>query len=79
MTERSLLVFVGCTKPHVTVRNGTRCSTARAYLRPALSRRNLHVVTEAHTSKVSVVEISDVEREKKKLMLVWQSVSLKKF
>ena len=65
MTERSFLVFVGCTKPHVTVRNGTRCSTARAYLRPAMSRRNLHVVTEAHTSKVSVVEISDVEREKK--------------
>lgn len=37
-----------------TTRNGLRCSTAVAYLRPVRSRRNLHVVTDAHTSKIVV-------------------------
>lgn len=32
---------------HMTVRGGVRCSTATAYLRPALSRPNLRVVTGA--------------------------------
>ena len=36
----------------LTARNGRRCSTAVGYLRPAESRPNLHVVTEALVSKV---------------------------
>src|SRR5215831_10102200 len=35
-----------------TTRNGRRCSTAVGYLRPALQRANLRVVTEALTEKV---------------------------
>jgi len=35
-----------------TTRNGRRCSTAVGYLRPALQRVNLRVVTEALTEKV---------------------------
>jgi choline dehydrogenase-like flavoprotein len=37
---------------HVTMRDGQRCSAARAYLRPALDRPNLHVVTAAHARRV---------------------------
>jgi len=36
----------------VTHRNGERFSAAKAYLRPARSHANLHVVTEAHTTRV---------------------------
>jgi choline dehydrogenase len=35
-----------------TTRNGRRCSTAVGYLRPAMQRANLHVVTGALTEKV---------------------------
>jgi len=35
-----------------TTRNGRRCSTAVGYLRPALARPNLRVVTEALTEKI---------------------------
>lgn len=35
-------------------KNGVRMSTAKAYLRPAMGRPNLHVVVKAHVSKVSV-------------------------
>ena len=31
---------------------GERCSTAKAYLRPNMHRRNLHVATNAHVTKV---------------------------
>ncbi len=37
----------------VTHRNGERCSAAKAYLTPNLSRPNLHVKTHAVTAKVS--------------------------
>lgn len=37
---------------HMTVKNGLRWSTANAYLRPALKRANLHVVTNAMTQRV---------------------------
>lgn len=37
---------------HMTVRNGRRCSTANAYLRPAMARDNLTVVTGALVHKV---------------------------
>ena len=36
----------------VTQRNGQRCSSAVAYLKPALKRSNLTVLTKAHTGKV---------------------------
>jgi choline dehydrogenase len=35
-----------------TTRNGRRCSTAVGYLRPALQRRNLQVITEALSDKI---------------------------
>ena len=36
----------------VTQRNGSRCSCAGAYLKPALPRKNLTVLTHAHTTRV---------------------------
>jgi choline dehydrogenase-like flavoprotein len=36
----------------VTHRNGERCSAAKAYLAPALSRPNLHLLTQAHTTRI---------------------------
>ncbi|WP_378941274.1 GMC family oxidoreductase [Mesorhizobium sp. ANAO-SY3R2] len=36
----------------MTIQNGRRCSTAAAYLRPAMGRRNLTVVTRAMATKV---------------------------
>lgn len=38
--------------PQTTIRNGLRCSTNKAYLRPAKSRRNLEVVTNAHATRI---------------------------
>jgi choline dehydrogenase len=35
-----------------TARNGMRCSAAVAYLRPAMQRANLTVVTDAHASRI---------------------------
>jgi choline dehydrogenase len=37
---------------HLTTRNGRRCSTASAYLKPARGRRNLDVLTGAHALRV---------------------------
>ncbi len=37
---------------HMTVKKGVRCSTANAYLRPAMRRQNLHVKTRALVHKV---------------------------
>jgi len=37
---------------HMTIKNGVRCSTANAYLRPAMARNNLTVVTHALVHKV---------------------------
>src|SRR5690606_34292108 len=36
----------------ITTRNGLRCSAASAYLRPAMRRRNLRVITRAHVTRV---------------------------
>jgi choline dehydrogenase-like flavoprotein len=36
----------------LTAHNGQRCSSAVAFLRPARSRKNLHVVTRAHVGKL---------------------------
>lgn len=35
-----------------TTRRGSRCSTAKAFLRPARLRPNLHVLTHAHVTRV---------------------------
>jgi len=37
---------------HMTVKDGVRCSTANAYLRPAMGRSNLSVVTKAMTRRI---------------------------
>ena len=38
--------------PQGTIRRGARCSTAKAFLRPARKRKNLDVVTFAHVTKI---------------------------
>jgi choline dehydrogenase-like flavoprotein len=37
----------------MTIRGGARCGSASAYLRPALARKNLKVVTRAHAAKIN--------------------------
>ncbi|XP_046386915.1 glucose dehydrogenase [FAD, quinone]-like [Ischnura elegans] len=37
-----------------TMRRGTRCSTAKAFLRPVRLRKNLHVALHAHVTKVLI-------------------------
>ena len=40
--------------PQGTIRDGSRCSTAKAFLRPAMSRKNLHVAMKAHVTKILI-------------------------
>ncbi len=47
---------------HMNQRGGRRWSAARAWLRPALSRPNLTLMTHAHTRKVLVEERDGVKR-----------------
>ena len=42
----------GAGRFHVTQRNGERCSTAKGFLVPALSRPNLDVISAAHVTRV---------------------------
>jgi choline dehydrogenase-like flavoprotein len=42
----------GFGRSQYTIKNGRRCSSARAFLRPALKRPNLTVVTRAHATRV---------------------------
>lgn len=37
-----------------TIRRGSRCSTAKAFLRPVRNRRNLHISLYTHTAKVII-------------------------
>ncbi|XP_076222089.1 glucose dehydrogenase [FAD, quinone] isoform X2 [Nomia melanderi] len=37
-----------------TIRRGSRCSTAKAFLRPARLRKNLHVAMHAHATKILI-------------------------
>ncbi|MWD28444.1 choline dehydrogenase [Aquicoccus sp. SCR17] len=46
----------GMTNAQLTMRNGLRCSAAVAFLRPAMKRDNLTVVTRAQTSRVEIEE-----------------------
>ena len=43
---------IGITPYLTTTRDGQRCSSAKAFLRPAMRRRNLTVVTGAHVSRI---------------------------
>ena len=44
----------GFGRSQYSIRNGFRASAASAYLRPALSRPNLTVLTKAHTTRVTI-------------------------
>lgn len=43
---------LGVTNMQRTMRNGRRCSTAKAFLEPAINRPNLHVLTNAFVTKI---------------------------
>ena len=40
--------------PQATIRRGSRCSTAKAFLRQARNRKNLHIALESHVMKVII-------------------------
>lgn len=40
-----------------TIRRGSRCSTARAFLRPARLRPNLHVAIHGHVTKIHIDQV----------------------
>ena len=42
----------GFMTPQGTIRHGSRCSTGKAFLRPASARKNLHVAMQAHVTKI---------------------------
>jgi len=44
--------FEGTGTYHITTKNGRRHSSARAFLRPAMKRPNLQVLTQAHVTRV---------------------------
>ncbi|CAK9825472.1 Glucose dehydrogenase [FAD, quinone] [Anthophora retusa] len=44
----------GFTFSHGTLRNGLRCSTAKAFLRPAARRKNLHISTLSMVEKILI-------------------------
>lgn len=46
---------IGYCPTQENVMGGERWSTARAFLRPAMNRPNLHVIMNAHVTKVSSV------------------------
>ncbi|XP_068986696.1 glucose dehydrogenase [FAD, quinone]-like isoform X2 [Bombus flavifrons] len=41
-----------------TIRHGSRCSTGKAFLRPASARKNLHVAMHAHVTKILIDPLS---------------------
>ncbi|KAI2802135.1 hypothetical protein BLOT_010327 [Blomia tropicalis] len=45
-------VQAGFSIPQGTTRNGARCSTSKAFIKPVRTRPNLHVVTFAHVTRV---------------------------
>ncbi|XP_033205574.2 glucose dehydrogenase [FAD, quinone]-like isoform X1 [Bombus vancouverensis nearcticus] len=44
----------GFTIAQATTRHGSRCSTGKAFLRPASARKNLHVAMHAHVTKILI-------------------------
>lgn len=43
-------------KPQANIKDGTRWSTSKAYLKPAADRPNLHVAINAHVTKIAFVK-----------------------
>jgi glucose dehydrogenase (acceptor) len=41
-----------------TTRRGTRCSTGKAFLRPARLRKNLHVAMDSHVTRVLIDHVT---------------------
>ena len=52
VAEAPLLEGTGVTPYLTTTRNGLRCSSAKAFLRPAMKRPNLHVATGAQVRRI---------------------------
>lgn len=48
-----------CCRLQGTIRRGTRCSTAKAFLRPARLRPNLHIAMQAHVTKIIVNPVTN--------------------
>lgn len=46
--------MLGFSKIQGTIRNGRRCSTAKAYLRPIVNRKNLHLSVKSWVTKVII-------------------------
>ncbi|KAL1454264.1 hypothetical protein WDU94_010536 [Cyamophila willieti] len=51
----------GFTRAHGTLKEGLRCSSAKAYLRPITARRNLHVSLHSHVYKIQIEQGIDGE------------------
>ncbi|RWS18843.1 glucose dehydrogenase (acceptor)-like protein 3, partial [Leptotrombidium deliense] len=49
-------IQTGFAHPQGTIRNGARCSTAKAFLLPSRNRKNLHVLTFAYVTKILLDE-----------------------
>lgn len=47
-------IQTGFTLPHGTLRNGLRCSTSKAFIRPIVKRKNLHISMETHVEKILI-------------------------
>eukprot|EP00102_Acyrthosiphon_pisum_P027932 XP_016665142.1 PREDICTED: glucose dehydrogenase [FAD, quinone]-like [Acyrthosiphon pisum] len=46
--------------PQGTIRNGSRCSTAKAFLRPARLRKNLHVILNTTVTRIKIDPITNI-------------------
>ncbi|MCB1499112.1 MAG: choline dehydrogenase [Bauldia sp.] len=55
-TDYNGAVQEGFGRLQMSIRDGRRCSAATAYLRPALGRRNLEVVTAAHATRILLAD-----------------------
>ncbi|XP_048768066.2 alcohol dehydrogenase [acceptor]-like isoform X2 [Ostrea edulis] len=62
-----------------TVKNGERCSTVKAFLRPAMGRKNLHVSMNSHVTKILIkdreaVGVSFVRNNRKHVIMANKEV-----
>ena len=51
-------VYIGVSVSQAISNRGRRYSTAKAFLRPVMHRKNLHVATGAHVTKVRKTVVS---------------------
>ncbi|KAK6630172.1 hypothetical protein RUM44_005728 [Polyplax serrata] len=47
----------GFTLPHGTLRDGLRCSTSKAFIRPAVKRKNLHIAMETYAERILIKRV----------------------